>query len=482
MYKIDEKQYIFNQSNGKILNIYYKENTGLCMSLLSGKKNWMAPELITRNVLRGFSACMDDVDKIHIICNDKDGNILYITNKSDVWKTETILHSKKANAQDKFLNIMCTDYGILFFYILEYSGSPLLSFQILRDRGGLTDPKVIDYVTVTGTPYKVLKDKNGLIYILYKGYENTGELGYRTFINSSLQWSECIKIKSHIFGPETRLLDADIDSQDNFHIFWQVMANNRYELIHSYQLADNDVWTEEKILDSASILYDNFSLLTMRKSLIACWTKNLSLYYCTSNNNGQAWSKPTKYNTEVRNIYCFDYYSNLPLDPNGKSLKTIPGSFSEGFKLLFENNVNEDTNSNSESSSFNTIQLDNIASDIEKIKQQLEEIKLFLIKLEDQIEGVCDRRPALKEPSFFSSQTSFVEDGLKRMLSKSVPLKADDQSKSQEIPNPFAQFYNQKSLADTPKATTEASISEKPIMPGLGFSHITPQFLENMKK
>ena len=160
-----------------------------------------------------FDVCIDDSDSMHIVCQNGDGDILYINHFNDSWRKTILLKSKNKTSYNKDFSIIRVGNWLNVFCCIEYNDNRMLTHQII-DKDDVT-PLVIDCIKYS---YSVAKDSFGNIHILYYS-ETNKSWGIKKYVWSKKEWSD--------FSPVSEICDCKmpflfIDSEDKIHILFEI--------------------------------------------------------------------------------------------------------------------------------------------------------------------------------------------------------------------------------------------------------------------
>ncbi|HHW32268.1 MAG TPA: hypothetical protein GXX20_11465 [Clostridiaceae bacterium] len=334
MYDINRKHYIIKLSNGKIINIFYKDNAGILLSVLNKRNQWTEPLVLLKNCHPDFSACVDDNDNIHVLCQDNNGNIMYIYSNNNDWNIETILKSKNPSPYNKYLNLVYFQEVLIFLFVIEYGGRKILSYQI-KEKDKLTAPKVIDYVPFVNKPFHVVLSPNNSLHVVYKFTESkSNHIGFRTFIKEEDRWGEFIPITN--YKGDSDLLSASSDISGSIHLLWQKDALQKYELMYSkYQPLSENRYMEIPLF-TAEYSFELSSIILLEEQVIVFWVRDNNIYYCISEDGGNTWGKASTYQLQGgRVVYCMVYRSTFENELFTSYINELPGNYSGGYKLAF---------------------------------------------------------------------------------------------------------------------------------------------------
>ncbi|HHV99766.1 MAG TPA: hypothetical protein GXX36_09380 [Clostridiaceae bacterium] len=334
MYSSGKKQFIFRLSSGKTLNLYHDSRLGLCLSLLTKRNFWTEPVSVQKNADRYFFADIDPEDKIHIVFQDNQGNIFYSCIENESVSTMPILSSKSNSSYDKHFFLIPMRNCVHVFYVLQHSGSYLLSHQMLENDKVLT-PRVIDYVTESEYPYSVMLDKSNNLFVFYQSSDGRHlQLGCKKYNPAQGFWSDFAAITR--FDGNSEYPRTIMDKDGIIHICYQRCAQKQYELIYQQKIPDRNIWTSECVIHTSASPFRDFSVLCLEGNIIVYWVRDNIIYYSFSKDSGNNWSKPARYNFPAgRQLMCIHYKSNVPYDSAKISVREIPGAFINGIKFAF---------------------------------------------------------------------------------------------------------------------------------------------------
>ncbi len=378
MYNIAGRHYLLKKSTGHYFNIYYKLNTGLCCSELTVGNSWTPPEIILKDALPGFSACLDTSDHIHLLCQDEKNNLMYIRYKDGSWFRKPI----SGNKNEKYPSICSLGKKIYLFYVAETSEKNSLVCQTYCE-DYLTSSKSIDSVRKSSMPYILLKDKDGTIFIFYiASTENV--LSFKTLDSNTENWSNPLKISLGMDLSKVRILSVSRDQAGDFHLSLHRTSAPKYELIYLRIPAGQKMSCNEAVLASSPYHFLNSSLLVLPQKIIIYWVRGDHIIYCMSVDNGITWSKPEKLGSfDMELFYCTRYCPNDSKDPMGTMNADIPAMFSDGYRPAFMNEFREKEMEDLESAVLSTMK---IIANIEEIHGSVNKTDTVIKKIEEKMQ------------------------------------------------------------------------------------------------
>ncbi len=175
--------FIIKTNNGR--SLYFFDDEGLCMKELTGYSNRY--KLIYPELSGDFYVCDTGYGEIGIICQNKEGSIVFIKeNNGDFIKT-VLLNSKSKLIYDKQFVLLLHGRWLGISYVVEYKGNNLLSFQLADNEN--EPPLAVDYI-YGKKYYTYVDDDYNRVFI----YNKEGELGYKVFRWSLKKFSEYEKL------------------------------------------------------------------------------------------------------------------------------------------------------------------------------------------------------------------------------------------------------------------------------------------------
>ena len=441
MFDIARKQYIVRRSGDRVINFFYKENSGICLSVLDKNNLWQAPLTVIKDVMPDYSICLDGKDRIHILCQNREGGIVHMVSGDNNWNTGQILKSKNPAVYNKHLSILCTENTAYFFYTLRYSGKTLLSFQTQTSSGSPTDPMVIDYITEGTVPFRALDDSEGNIYLFYcSAGRKKPVIGFKVYNAAENTWGEFIPLT--VPEQDSTLLSVVKGTNGVFNILRRRASSGKYELVFSkLDMAEGSVHNETAVVTSPNPQPFS-SLVVSTERTVLYWIRDDIIMYRTSE-DGVTWSKPEKVDVfGNRPFYCFTYLTNLSGELKGMSFNELPGNFTGGYRLAFLGDIIGMEKSGQNDGG-------RMASELEMLDKRVSDLERRLEELEQ-----------------------------KQRQKKNRPVKSDTAVMNTTVEN----TEQDQPKTEFMECETETTSDNRPLMPGTGFSAITPEYLRSLKK
>ena len=294
-----------------------------------------------------------------------------------------------------------------------------MAHQIISG-GAAGKPKVIDYVAKNDLPYVITSDKLGNIYAFYQASDGKYmQTGYKKYLLLQSFWGEFTPLSR--FSGDTELSRVIIDNKNIIHIIYQRRTDKQFELVYQQKVPDKNIWLDEVVIHGSAQPFPESSILWINESIIVFWVRNDTLYYSSTSDGGNTWSKPSKYNFPVgRQIFCFGYKSNSLHESDKIFATDIPGSFINGFKLAFYEEPAGKSGNLSPDELKNMIvdSLKLINANIEELKESNTEIRQNLTQLS------LSQQSFERELTKYSVRLNFFENEINQVRNMNKQLES----------------------------------------------------------
>lgn len=280
-------------------HFFVKPMYGLCFRQKDGSR-FSDLEILLKDVDADFCALSFE-KMIHVVCQDREGSILYLCYDGENWKKTVILESKTGKAVPKFFKLLPIGKYINLFYVIEYKEKHMLVHQILD--GSDKPPFVVDYITLSTAPYCIAPHISTDFTVTYENEH--GICGSKLFKWSKKDYGTFTAITpgTSLFKPPFILVEPNdtcnfiapitMEQFKNLVFFKRNAAGSYTEPITLYLDCDKE---------AAPILF------VQDDKLFASWIDYGSIMSSYSTDGGEKWSKPIKYvrNSSIEPIlYCF---------------------------------------------------------------------------------------------------------------------------------------------------------------------------------
>ncbi|MBQ9914652.1 MAG: hypothetical protein IJO50_00765, partial [Clostridia bacterium] len=242
-------------------------------------------EVLLPEACEDFMVLSSD-DCIHVICQDRAGNILYLFHNGNSWHKATLLENKSSAPYPKHFRLLPIGKFLNLFYVIRYQERHMLVHQIPTDEQ--RPPTVIDYIRPASVPF--LCHLTGTdITVTYQN--EAGSCGSRLF-----PWSQ------KVFTPFRPIPLDNLSHVTDLLI--EQGACTRYAAFQKLGGITNLVYFEKNIHDTFSepvtvsldCPQDACPVLCRdQKKLYLVWQEGGTVMSAHSEDDGIKWSKPIRY-------------------------------------------------------------------------------------------------------------------------------------------------------------------------------------------
>lgn len=308
----DRKFYILKQSDGTTWNFLFKEDSGLLYRILKNNE-WSEYNIISDESNENFSVVLSPDDKIYVIYQNVNNNIMLSIYDGESWKSEEIMQNKQNDVFDIYFNVVFNQNKLHIFYSISSKRTKIMTFfhQIINEEINLSTPKVIDTTKLSDNiPFKIHVSKDNKIFIMYEKYSKKYEIGYKQYDGG--KWSNFYIVDNNSYSYTDYSL---LSTENTLHLLY-VMNNrkdrkNRKSIVYSKKKDSN--FTKIDLFESSNI--DSCSLFMLKDNIWANWINDNNIYSSFSVNSGEKFSTPPYHEfITSSNIIKASYLSNYSYD------------------------------------------------------------------------------------------------------------------------------------------------------------------------
>jgi len=225
--------------------------------------------------------------KLHLVCQDKEGNILYIDYDGTDWRKRTLLTSREEKPYPKYFSLISMSGYLNLFYTIIYRERCMLIHQMLDI--GDKPPAVVDYIRPARPPF-LLTGRSGEEMILL--YENeSGVSGGRRYRWSQKSFGGFVPTHPEA-GCRICAIHVEPDGRERYAGF--SLHGEICNLIYFEKKAEGTFTEPVTVyLDCPPDAHPVFCYDDEKFCLV--WEERGAILAASSEDSGKKWSKPMRY-------------------------------------------------------------------------------------------------------------------------------------------------------------------------------------------
>ncbi|KEI17818.1 hypothetical protein [Clostridium haemolyticum] len=377
--------YTIRMSSNDLWNITYNQNLGIIYRQCVNRK-WSNLFVLQKDCNKSFVTILLPKNKLCLIYQNKDGNIVLSIYSNGQWEHKEILKWKGNKIKKAKLKALYSKNKIHIFYSLNLisDSSEIVFYQTIDLNLNISKPiSIDDTIFSSENPFDISVLDNGSLVILYEKYNNSYELGYKIFNYTNNKWSDFYTI----------------DTNNESHNYFSLCCNNN--TIHCLYVKNS---SSENVLVHCSGLFLDLNYITIFKSTnnisMPCffkfkdtiwdiWISNKTIYTCYSNNNGLniGQIRQEKLPKSLLKSYYLSFEDKYNLAFNNSLYVTPDNGLSFFPKTLYDllkNNNYYPKNSDSMSKDIKNY-IDNVQTKISDYKKELSHKDKIINKLNNML-------------------------------------------------------------------------------------------------
>lgn len=198
------------ESYGVIWHFYHNSH-GICFCKMKDE-NITEYQVLLPEGQEDFDVIIDDSNCIHMVFQNKEGDIMYANHFNGQWRKTTLMQSKNQAYYPKNFVLKRVNNWLNILYCIEYNGRKMLTHQIIDAEE--SNPYVVDCIKEN---FCAVQDSVGNIILLF--YSETKKVwGIKTYIWSQKEWGEFVEI-NYLKSCKNPFLF--IDNDDKIHIVFE---------------------------------------------------------------------------------------------------------------------------------------------------------------------------------------------------------------------------------------------------------------------
>ncbi|MDF2546540.1 MAG: hypothetical protein K0R93_1438 [Anaerosolibacter sp.] len=384
MQRSSKHQYIyFHNLNHK--STFYILNNDLFMTMKSDYKN-SASIKIAGNIL-DFAIDADNKGTFHLVSLTTEGDLIYWKNKGQKWYSRILTKYNTQLYQFKNLNIFVLKNNIHILMAINSSINPeVWTLKHHYWNSSVWFNKKVCDITIKkyDDPFYADIDMNNNIHIVYKSLRNNKyDIFYSQYTGIHNIWSTPTKLNNTL--QDNCHLHLFCDRHSQVHIVWSSLLNNHFKVfyINNRPNGHKKYWTEPRSISPENINCSHPFIFQVEDTLALVWNEGSKYMKLSKNTNENEWSLPTP-------VYFNKELKSFPITVIGNNYKSfsfvkIPFTYGhlkdEFFLLAVDSYLEQDQiTSKDKDSAFeqlgNTIPLSNAV--------QLEDVPSYSTEVEIQ--------------------------------------------------------------------------------------------------
>ncbi len=289
-------------------HFFLNRSGALCFRRKEGAR-WSGYEILLPGIAPDFSVIARE-DRIHIVCQDTDGRILYLQYGEEKWQKTVVYESGEGETAYPKYFFLTTVAGYLnLFYVLRYKGRPMLVHQIM----GMGGTNMIGYITPSERPFCVVESAGTDLAVFFVNAD--GVLGLRKYLWSKKDFAAFVPIplEAGLGVPHA------IPAKDGYHLCGVVQVDG-VDTVAYVRLGPSGEAKRTATLYLDAVEGCIPLLLDTREKLYVVWNEYNGIYYAASADDGASWDKAVRFikndtipavryavSSEQQQLLCYGY-------------------------------------------------------------------------------------------------------------------------------------------------------------------------------
>lgn len=243
---------------------FYHNSHGICFCKMTDE-NIREYQVLLPEGQDDFDVCIDDTDCIHLLCQNTDGDIMYLNHFNGQWRKSTLLKAKSPSSYKKDFSVRLTPNCLNAFYCITYNGKRMLTHHTI-DANALP-PSVIDCID---GPFCTATAKDCIYLFFYS--ETAQSWGTKKYNPAQKAWEDFVPTEN-IKNCKNPFLYIDADEkthivyEDNGYIAEYfdgkitdigmgqnpVMVYQNYDMLIWEGIADNKIYIKRTVEQTPTV-------------------------------------------------------------------------------------------------------------------------------------------------------------------------------------------------------------------------------------
>lgn len=276
---MQKNDYIIRRSKD-MWHFFHVDNDGLCVKKKQDGR-WGNSQVLLENVFFDFSVLCDGQDNLHLVCQDMDGNVLYLAYHHEQWHKYTLMKSKTDGAYTKYFKLLLTGSHLQLFYTIRSGNKSLLVHQFPGDD---KDPVIVDVVRDSLRPFFVVCDDFMNTWIYYQNIDSA--FGCRMYSWSSKSLGDFI----HTGETNCDCPFVYLDEYSRHHI----VCMQKGSLLYLQRNNHGEICEKKSVVATDTPVYLPI-ILGDNKKLWLMWRQDNKAHYSVCPIDTLSWSSPSMF-------------------------------------------------------------------------------------------------------------------------------------------------------------------------------------------
>ncbi len=284
-----QNNYIFKDVRGNLF-LYCYSNGSIIRKTFTDNK-WFYEETIISDVLDNFTFNIGTNDDIYIFCQDKESNVLLLTGKQNKFTQQVVLENTSKEKCVIYFNCLINNDKLTLFFNTpkDINGKSYLYLQTMQNNIWQKATMIDSFSSFKHSYFDFLKFKNTSL-LFYQNCDYKNKLGYR--VMSENGFSDFVEF--HNTNYEITDL-SNLSINNDLFLTYIVKSSFSYQLFFRKtlkgHLSETTILTEGQNIDNVLIFYSDL--------LYVFFSSRDGIYFVTSQDFGENFSKPKKFKNEV---------------------------------------------------------------------------------------------------------------------------------------------------------------------------------------
>jgi len=385
------------KASGHLWNFFYNQKS-IFYKVCNSDGKWSESIRLMENVLDDFSVDIDPSDKIHLVCMDNKGQILYFTHNGTNWYNKCLSIFPLEKYSLKYLTISTWSEHINILFALNLIKNPSLwTIQHNFWNGSKwKNSKVVRINAIRNFgPFYTGYDYTGSIHMIYKApLASVHQLYYCKFHPEYLIWSNPEKITGT--GNDNSHPYILTDNKDTLHLVFNCPVKNNLQIKYMQKTRisyPKGFWKNETTVSTSDKNNIHPLIYIINRTLWIVWMQQNTLLGSFSYDSGKNWTSPVQLDVPLNSeMKIFNIGSN------NKEYSNMGVTLAFGYKKgndiilpVIENALNKSQNKaleKTDKKGSEIIDKKPVEIDDKRLKEYTAQTKNYVSKLSEEIDKI----------------------------------------------------------------------------------------------